>query len=68
MTWSNALRAAALCLSRREDSCAQARGFAAKASSNGVHAQVLPQDLLHWGFNQLLGTLDSVVVERLAGR
>jgi arylformamidase len=71
-----------VCSSPREDSCAQARGFVAKASSLGVHAQVLPQDLSHGDINQLLGkpgayteaveafmgTLDPVVAERLAGR
>ncbi|WP_241464144.1 alpha/beta hydrolase [Rhodoferax saidenbachensis] len=44
-----------VCSSRREDSCAQARGFVAKATSLGVRAQVLSQDLSHGDINQLLG-------------
>lgn len=44
-----------VCSSRREDSCAQADGFASRATSRGVRAQVLRQDLSHEDINQTLG-------------
>lgn len=45
----------AVCSSRRDDSCTQARGFVAKANGLGVRAQVLPQDLSHGDINKTLG-------------
>ena len=71
-----------VCSSRREDSCAQADGFAAHAAALGVRAQVLRQDLSHGDINQTLGqpgaytqaveafmaALDTTVAQRLAPR
>lgn len=71
-----------VCSSRRADSCAQADGFAARAATRGVRAQVLRQDLSHGDINQTLGqpgpytqaveafmaTLDPAVARRLAPR
>jgi hypothetical protein len=45
----------AVCSSRREESCEQARGFVAHAGSLGLRAQVLPQDLSHGDINAQLG-------------
>lgn len=45
----------AVCSSRREESCEQARGFVAHAGALGVRAQVLPQDLSHGDINAQLG-------------
>ncbi len=45
----------AVCSSRREESCEQARGFVAQAVRLGVRAQVLPQDLSHGEINEQLG-------------
>ena len=45
----------AVCSSQREESCDQARGFAAHAAQMGVRAQVLPQDLSHGDINAQLG-------------
>jgi len=44
-----------VCSSRRSDSCPAARAFAAKASSMGGRATVLPVDLNHGGVNVELG-------------
>jgi arylformamidase len=46
----------AVCSSRREESCEQARSFAAQATRLGVRAQVLPQDMSHGEINEQLGT------------
>ncbi|MEW5880499.1 MAG: alpha/beta hydrolase [Pseudomonadota bacterium] len=40
---------------RRDDSCAQARAYVARAQSLGVRASVLPQALSHAQINRLLG-------------
>jgi len=45
----------AVCSSRRDESCGQARDFAAQATRLGVRAQVLPQDLSHGEINEQLG-------------
>ena len=45
----------AVCSTQRNDSCPQARGFVAKASSIGVRASVLPADLSHKEINHKLG-------------
>lgn len=45
----------AVCSSRREDSCAQARGLAQRAQAFGVTVQVLPEDLSHMQINRTLG-------------
>jgi len=45
----------AVCSSRREDSCAQARGFAQRAQTFGVAVQVLAEDLSHMQINRELG-------------
>lgn len=45
----------AVCSSRRDDSCAQARGFAQRAQTFGVTVQVLPEDLSHMQINRTLG-------------
>ncbi|PZP58351.1 MAG: esterase [Pseudoxanthomonas spadix] len=45
----------AVCSSRREDSCAQARGLAQRARTFGVAVQVLPEDLSHMQINRSLG-------------
>lgn len=45
----------AICSSRRNDSCAQAHGFATKASSLGMRASVLEWDFSHKDLNQRLG-------------
>jgi len=79
---ANARPVLAVCSSRREDSCAQARGFVAKANGLGVHSEVLAQDLSHGEINKLLGKpgaytdaverfmagLDPTVAKRLAPR
>lgn len=45
----------AVCSSRREDSCAQARAFVDKARRFGTHAQVLPEDLRQGEIDAELG-------------
>ncbi|SEM47586.1 Acetyl esterase/lipase [Pseudoxanthomonas sp. GM95] len=45
----------AVCSSRRDDSCAQARGLAQRAQTFGVAIQVLPEDLSHMQINRTLG-------------
>lgn len=45
----------AVCSSRRDDSCAQAQRYAAKAAAMGRKVQVLPQDLSHKQINHELG-------------
>ena len=45
----------AVCSSRRDDSCPQARVFAVKAAQLGRSVQVLEQDLSHRDINQELG-------------
>lgn len=49
----------AVCSSRREDSCAQARAFRAQAASLGVRVQVSAQDLSHGDINKELGNAGS---------
>ena len=44
-----------VCSSRRADSCAQARGFADKATSLGGRVSVFPIDLRHGEINTDLG-------------
>ena len=44
-----------VCSSRREDSCRQARGFAARAGELGGKVDVVPIDLRHGVINQQLG-------------
>jgi arylformamidase len=44
-----------VCSTRRKDSCPQAAAFAAKASSLGMRADVLKQDLSHMEINAQLG-------------
>lgn len=45
----------AVCSTRREDACAQAEAFVARASQLGVRAQWLGQDLSHGDINATLG-------------
>ena len=45
----------AVCSSRRDDSCAQAKGLKARADALGVRVEVLPQDLSHKQINEELG-------------
>jgi acetyl esterase/lipase len=45
----------AVCSSRRQDSCPQAEGYAARANALGMRVQVLPQNLSHREINQTLG-------------
>jgi arylformamidase len=45
----------AVCSIRRDESCGQARAFAAHASGLGVRVQVLPEDLTHSEINKELG-------------
>ena len=45
----------AVCSSRREESCEQAKGFAAHGMRLGVRVEVLPQDLSHGDTNEQLG-------------
>lgn len=45
----------AVCSSRRDDSCVQAKGLKARADSLGVRIEVLPQDLSHKQINEQLG-------------
>jgi arylformamidase len=45
----------AVCSSRRDDSCAQARRYAARAGALGMRVQVLAQDLSHMEINETLG-------------
>ncbi|MDR7305204.1 alpha/beta hydrolase [Rhodoferax saidenbachensis] len=44
-----------VCSVRRDESCGQARAFAARATSIGVRVQVLPQDMTHSEINKELG-------------
>jgi arylformamidase len=44
-----------VCSTRRSDSCPQASGFAAKAASLGMKAEVLKEDLSHMQVNERLG-------------
>jgi arylformamidase len=46
----------AVCSSKRQDSCDQARAFADKATSMGAQVKVLPQALSHGDINGVLGT------------
>lgn len=46
----------AVCSAQRDDSCPQARAFAAKAESLGGRVAVLPVDLSHLEINDLLGS------------
>lgn len=45
----------AVCSTRRRDACPQATGYAAKAKSLGLRAEVLEQDLSHRQINEELG-------------
>lgn len=45
----------AVCSSRRDNACPNARGFAEHARRLGVQAQVLPEDLSHREINERLG-------------
>lgn len=45
----------AVCSSRREEACPQAKGFAAKAAKLGMACEVLEKDLSHAEINQQLG-------------
>ncbi|MRW87749.1 alpha/beta hydrolase fold domain-containing protein [Pseudoduganella sp. FT26W] len=45
----------AVCSSRRQDSCSQAEGYAARANALGMRVQVLPQNLSHREINATLG-------------
>ncbi len=45
----------AVCSTRREDSCAQATAFGARAQSLGVRVQTLGQDMSHGEINKELG-------------
>lgn len=45
----------AVCSSRRQDSCPQARAFVDKARGYGTQARTLPEDLSHEQINQTLG-------------
>lgn len=45
----------AVCSSRRDDACPQARGFADKAKALGMRVTVLPQDRSHGEINNELG-------------
>jgi len=72
----------AVCSTRRQESCPQARNFAMKANGLHMRAQVLGEDLSHREINERLGTpgdytaqveaflasLDPVVARRLNGR
>ncbi len=69
----------AVCSTRRDDACAQAQAFVARAAQLGIRAQWLGQDLSHGDINALLGldneytraveafmvTLSSGVAQRL---
>lgn len=56
----------AVCSSRREESCEQAKGFAAQGARLGVRVQVLPQDLSHGDINEQLG-VPGVYTEAVEG-
>jgi arylformamidase len=45
----------AVCSSRRDDSCAQATRFVAKATQLGMRASVLQEDMSHKEINERLG-------------
>jgi acetyl esterase/lipase len=45
-----------VCSSRRNDSCPQAKAYAAKATSLGGKVSVVPMDLTHAEINEMLGT------------
>nr|WP_315463869.1 alpha/beta hydrolase [uncultured Rhodoferax sp.] len=53
----------AVCSSRREDSCAQAKAFSAQASTLGVRVLVSGQDLSHGEINQSLGRAGTYTEE-----
>lgn len=40
---------------RKDDSCGQARAYAAKSNALGIHAAVLPEDMSHAAINKSLG-------------
>ncbi len=46
----------AVCSTKRDDSCAQTRNFAAKGTASGGRITVLPVDLRHREINEQLGT------------
>jgi arylformamidase len=58
-----------VCSTRRADSCPQARDFSARASSLGVHAEVLGENLPHREINATLGEPGAYTesVERFMG-
>lgn len=58
-----------VCSTRRDDSCPQAHGFAAKANALGVHAEVAGEDLSHREINATLGEAGAYTdaVERFMG-
>ncbi len=58
-----------VCSTRRDDSCPQARSFAAKADALGVRAEVVGEDLSHREINATLGEPGAYTdaVERFMG-
>ena len=58
-----------VCSTRRDDSCPQAHGFAAKAGTLGVRAEVQGEDLTHRQINATLGEPGAYTdaVERFMG-
>lgn len=59
----------AVCSTRRDDSCAQAKAFSAHASTLGVRVQVSGQDMSHGDINKELGTAGAYTqgVEQFMG-
>jgi arylformamidase len=53
----------AVCSSKREDSCPQARDFVAKADSFGTRAQLLEEDRTHEEINEDLGTASDYTAQ-----
>jgi acetyl esterase/lipase len=52
-----------VCSSRRDDSCAQATGFAEKATSLGGRVKVVPVDLRHGEINAQLGASGGLTAQ-----
>jgi len=53
----------AVCSSRRQDSCPQARSFVTKANSLGMRAQLLEEDKTHEEINADLGTASDYTTQ-----
>lgn len=52
-----------ICSTHRDDSCQQAQGFSARASSMGVRTSVLPEDMSHGEINSNAGVVPAYTAD-----